>query len=204
MAGQRRCRAQPWRPIFFWLRTSLSKSASPIETPPEVRMTSQRAAADASICSSDSPASRQTPRSITSAGADCDAAQLSSVERLQSRILPGARGSSGDSSSSPVLRTPTTGRRLTDKVVAPTAANRPISAGVRVTGAATTFDPALISTPICRTSAPEALAPFRRRTCVVHTRRVLSHGTFQHLYTSVRSPAFPLRLPLAAARCLQT
>ena len=62
-----RCAHQQVADILVRQPTCLSRSASPIETPPEVTTTSHRAAADASAASSPGASSGLAPRSITSA-----------------------------------------------------------------------------------------------------------------------------------------
>ena len=92
--------------------TVLRRSASPIETPPDVIKMSHLEAAAWSARSSVLGSSALVPRSTTVVW-PCAAAQLNSEVRLLSRILPGVNAAEGGKSSSPVLSTPTMGLRVT-------------------------------------------------------------------------------------------
>ena len=83
--------------------------------------------------------------------------------RSTRRSAPAAAAAPGSTSSEPVDRTSTTGRRRTGSVAVPTAAARPIWAGPSTVPAGSTTDPAATSSPVRRTCAPTP-GPARSRT----------------------------------------
>jgi hypothetical protein len=143
-------------------RTALTMSKSPMLTPPDVTMASQRAAASVSAASRASSSSRTSPRSIGTQPAWSRAP--SSIVRLLSRIWPGASGAPSSISSSPVDSPPTRARATTGTETMPTLASTPSAAGRISVPAGNSRSPWWTSSPAWRTASPAAtLRPIRTR-----------------------------------------
>ena len=144
-------------------RSGLTRSRSPIETPPEHIRTSQ-SSVDRALSRASSSAVDESfamPRSIGVAPREAEAERRRG--RLTSKMRPeGVVDSSEDASasrsSSPVLRTPTRGWRCTLTVRQPTVASRPTSAGPIRSLARRMIVPRGMSEPTARTSAPGFIA----------------------------------------------
>ena len=133
--------------------TCLTKSNSPTETPPDVRATSSsRARAMRRRVSARS--SWAMPR-----GTGWPPAASTwpwAVKELELRICPGPSGVPGGTSSLPVARMATRGRRATDTRAWPTAASNPTSAGPSRVPRSSSTSPCLTSSALWRTCSPGA------------------------------------------------
>ena len=96
--------------------------------------------------------SRATPSSSGSPPNVCTCA--ATVYELASRIWPGPGAWPGGTTSLPVARIATRGRRTTATSIHPTAASMPISCGRNTLPGCNTTWPACTSSPACRTFAP--------------------------------------------------
>mmetsp|Transcript_67388 Transcript_67388/g.213307 ORF Transcript_67388/g.213307 Transcript_67388/m.213307 type:complete len:214 (+) Transcript_67388:433-1074(+) len=138
--------------------SGLTRSRSPMETPPLVSSTSAPLASAARNLHSRSPSvSLAIPRSTTSHPRPSAAAR--SIARFESRICPGpSLAVLGSTISSPVESTATVGRGCAHTCVAPTVARSPTSAACSLSPARSTLCPALMSKPTGRISAPACTA----------------------------------------------
>ena len=133
----------------------LTWSRGPTETPPveTTRSASASAAAKAKRVASARSGTLST-RTISQPAA-ASVAQTST--ELDSWICPRSRGDPGGTSSSPVVRTTTRGRRMQATLVRPSPATADVASGLsRVPGWRTT-SPACTSAPTCRTKSPLAI-----------------------------------------------
>ncbi len=156
-------------PLFS--TAAFTQSASPVDTPPEVRIRSCVDAASLSLAAIRSLSSARMPRSVTSQQSLASIAI--SMLRLESKSCAGPRMPPGATISSPVENTATRTLRLSSTFAYPKAAASATSWGRMRWPAGRTVSPSAISSPAGRTLAP-LFRPGGRRTPPVSSTRTSS------------------------------
>ena len=150
------------------------KSRWPTELPPESSSRSQSASAVVQVACMRAKSSVQMPRATGTPPAS--STRAASEAELMSRILPGGGVWSAGTSSSPVERMATRGRRCTETVVRPRPASTPRSWGRSRWPAARIRSPGRQSSPARMTFSPGATGR-NTATVVGSSRRVYSTMT---------------------------